>query len=338
MSRISFGVWAAMALVLVPWAGAQSYTVTDLGLLPGSTHCVPQKINNGGAVVGSCIVAKADQAFLWTPTNGMQALGTLPGDTGSVAYGINNLNEVVGESISASGTPRAFSWSAATGMRRLPPAGPSVSVAEGINDSGEIVGVYYPVNLLSPRAALWPKSGGMVDLGTLGGSVATAEAINNAGEIVGDSTTSNVPLATVAAFLWTQDGGMQNLGTLGGDNAEAYAINNSGEVFGGSNISPDEAYYAFVWTQRNGMQSLGAGYGSTILAANDSDQLVGSFLGNGSPLLWTPAHHTQNLNHLIPTGSGWTLNSAGGINQMGQIVASGGINGETHAALLTPVN
>jgi len=121
----------------------------------------------------------------------MQALGTLPGDTGSVAYAINNSNEVVGESISASDGRLAFFWSAATGMRRLPPVGPSVSVADGINDSGEIVGVYYPVNILNPRAALWPKSGGMVDLGTLGGSVAAADAINNAGEIVGYSTTSN---------------------------------------------------------------------------------------------------------------------------------------------------
>jgi probable HAF family extracellular repeat protein len=338
MSRNNFGMWAAMVLILVPLAGAQSYTITDLGTLSGSTHCVPQKINGQGAVVGSCVVANQNQAFLWTPTYGMRALGTLPGDTGSVAYGINSSNQVVGESISSSGMPRAFSWSAATGMRRLPPVGPSVSVAEGINDSGEIVGVYYPVNLLTPRAALWPKSGGLVDLGTLGGSVAAAEAINNAGEIVGYSTTSNVPFAPSPAFLWTQGGGMQNLGTLGGDSAEAYAINNSGEVFGGSNTSPDEAFDAFFWTQRTGMQSLGAGYASTILAANDSGQLVGQFLGFESPLLWTPTHHTQNLNDLIPTNSGWTLNSANGINQMGQIVASGEINGETHAALLVPVN
>jgi probable HAF family extracellular repeat protein len=87
MSRISFGLWAAMVLILAPLAGAQSYTVTDLGVLPGSTHCLPQKINDGGAVVGSCVVANQNQAFLWTPTNGMQALGTLPGDTRSVAYG-----------------------------------------------------------------------------------------------------------------------------------------------------------------------------------------------------------------------------------------------------------
>jgi probable HAF family extracellular repeat protein len=131
---------------------------------------------------------------------------------------------------------------------------------------------------------------------------------------------------------------MQNLGTLGGSNAEAYAINNSGEVFGGSNKSSDELYDAFFWTQSTGMQSLGAGYGSRIWAANDSGQLVGAFDAYDAPLLWTAAGHAQNLNDLIPTNSGWLLYSANGINRLGQIVASGKINGEDHAALLTPTN
>src|ERR1700726_4955261 len=106
MSMTRFGMWAAMALMLAPLAAAQSYTITDLGLLSGSTDCIPQKINDRGSVVGSCIVANQDQAFLWTPDAGMQALGSLPGYPGSVASAINNSNEVVGEAISGSGAPR----------------------------------------------------------------------------------------------------------------------------------------------------------------------------------------------------------------------------------------
>jgi probable HAF family extracellular repeat protein len=339
MSRIRFGVWAAMALVLVPLAGAQSYTVTDLGVLSDSTYCGAQAINDRGAVVGSCIVANQNQGFLWTPTAGMQALGALPGDTGSIAIALNNSNEVVGESLSSSDARRAFFWSAATGMRRLPPAGPSVSAADGINDSGVIVGVYYPVNVLNPRAALWPKDGGMIDLGTLGGSISAAAAINNAGEVVGYSSTSNSRDATTPAFLWSQAGGMQSLGTLGGPIGEAYAINDSGEVFGGSETSTGELVDAFFWTPGTGMELLaGAGYGSRILSANDSGQLVGAFDEYDAPLLWTAAQGAQNLNDLIPPNSGWLLYVANGINRAGQIVAYGKINGETHAALLTPVN
>ena len=43
-----------------------------------------------------------------------------------------------------------------------------------------------------------------------------------------------------------------------------------------------------------------------------------------------------DLNSLIPAGSGWVLNRATGINDAGQIVGSGTINGVLHVFLLTP--
>jgi probable HAF family extracellular repeat protein len=77
MSKISFGMWAAIVLILAPLAGAQSYTVTDLGTQPGSTFCAVSAINDHGSVVGSCIVpGYNDHAYLWTPTSGMQDLGS----------------------------------------------------------------------------------------------------------------------------------------------------------------------------------------------------------------------------------------------------------------------
>jgi probable HAF family extracellular repeat protein len=42
-----------------------------------------------------------------------------------------------------------------------------------------------------------------------------------------------------------------------------------------------------------------------------------------------------DLNKLIPSGSGWALSSATGINISGQIVGNGTINGQQHAFLLT---
>ena len=44
-----------------------------------------------------------------------------------------------------------------------------------------------------------------------------------------------------------------------------------------------------------------------------------------------------DLNTLLPTGSGWELAGAYGINDLGQIVGSGSINGQGHAFLMTPV-
>ena len=45
----------------------------------------------------------------------------------------------------------------------------------------------------------------------------------------------------------------------------------------------------------------------------------------------------QNLNNLIPPGSGFTLDNATAINDNGQIVASGSnAPGQEHAFVLTP--
>jgi probable HAF family extracellular repeat protein len=43
-----------------------------------------------------------------------------------------------------------------------------------------------------------------------------------------------------------------------------------------------------------------------------------------------------DLNSLIPAGSGWVLTGANAINNRGQIVGSGVLNGQTQAFLLTP--
>ncbi len=104
----------------------------------------------------------------------------------------------------------------------------------------------------------------------------------------------------------------------------------------GSSADDDSSSVAFLWTPAHGMQTLNAGPMSGALAVNASEQTVGNdILG---PFLWTPSQHVQNLNLLIPPQSGWVLSGVGGINRSGQIAATGQINGESHAALLTPTN
>jgi probable HAF family extracellular repeat protein len=44
----------------------------------------------------------------------------------------------------------------------------------------------------------------------------------------------------------------------------------------------------------------------------------------------------KDLNKLIPTGSGWVLTEADGINASGQIIGMGTHSGQEHAFLLTP--
>jgi probable HAF family extracellular repeat protein len=340
MSRISFGAWAAMVLMLVPLAGAQSYTVTDLGVLPGTTLCVPASINDHGEVVGFCNNdgnSTTLRAFFWSAAGGMQDLGTLSGDVWSIAKGINNLGEVVGSSVSTSSS-RAFIWTANQGMRALGQFSGSNS-AFAVNDSGEVVGSFSPNNGVDNQAFLWTRTGGVQDLGSLGGS-STATAINNAGQIAGNASTRPYE-GDNHAFLWTAAEGMQDCGTLlGGTDSTASAISPSGDVFGGSNTSGNGPEEAFFWSQSLGIHSLNVGPTSSAVAVNGSNEVVGGLENYpASAFLWTETNGRQNLNDLIPPNSGWHLSEAYGINDSGQIAAYGSIGlGSGRAVLLTPTN
>jgi hypothetical protein len=62
----------------------------------------------------------------------------------------------------------------------------------------------------------------------------------------------------------------------------------------------------------------------------------GSVAVIGRPFVWSQCNGMQDLNTLIPGGSGWVLNSVSGINNWGQIVGTGTVNGQTRGFLLTP--
>jgi len=333
MNKISFGMWAAMALILAPWAGAQSYTVTDLGVLPSATSSYSLALNDQGAVVGySSGPELENHAFLWTVAKGMQDLGTLVGDYSSVAIAVNNAGEVVGGS-EGNGLTRAFYWTATSGIQDL---GVGINTfAQGINNSGEIVGYNG-----DSHAFVWTAATGAQDLGTLGGTISSASGINDSGEVVGYSNLLNYD--GDHAFLWTKSGGMMDIHTLGdGENSIAYGINASGQVSGSAGTLQGSQSSALLWTPSRGMQILGAASPSEALGINTSGEIVGDIVRRRNTwiaFLWTAKGHVQNLNDLIPANSGWILTTAIGVNGVGQISATGMINGQSHAALLTPVN
>jgi probable HAF family extracellular repeat protein len=193
--------------------------------------------------------------------------------------------------------------------------GTSYSYATGINDSGEVVGtsvfvltVGVPSN--NNSAAFLYSGGQMIDLGHLGGSSigedSQAKGINSYGQVVGESHT---PHGTYA-FLWTPTtphgttGTMIDLGSLegtyfAGDASNAYAINSMGQIVGETATSTG-AGHAFLWTPTTPNGTTG-----TMI----------------------------DLNTLIGLKD-FTLYSATGINDQGQIVAQS----SKGAVLLTPTN
>lgn len=331
-----FCLWLLLFLIPASPASAQSYTVTDLGAL-GGTSSGAAAINDQGDVVGTAILSNgAQEAFLWTSSAGMRGLGSLGG--ASTAQGVNDSLEVAGWSQISSGAVHAFLWTPSGGMQDLGTLGGTTSTAYAISDSGEVVGGSALSGNASSHAFVWTPTGGMQDLGTLGGNNSGAGGINKNGQVVGASFLSDN--VTLHAFLWTQAGGMQDLGTPACCASSGLnAINNRGAAAGGANVTQGNEAVA-IWTQSGGWRSLGTpALDSSALAISNSYQVVGLSQGTKAQqgFLWTQAQGMERLTSLV---SGWAIQIASGVNRFGQIAATGyqpSCKGcQPHALLLTP--
>jgi len=352
---------AILAVVAVPAAAATTYTVIDLGDLPGGGHFShAYGINDSGQVIGTGHVPgdPYPHAFLWD--NGVFTdLGDLPGgDHESAAHGINASGQVVGYSEAATAN-KAFLWSGGvmTDLGGLPGAD-DWSYATSINSGGQVVGQSGAAG--SHRAFLWQDlngngvsdSGEMQDLGDLpgGDDWSYATSINATGQVVGDSSVAGAS----HAFLW-DNGAMIDLGALSGghNSSAAMDINDGSQVVGFSGMSGTGSARAFLWEDLNGngvsdlgeMQDLGDLPGgsdvSVAWAINEGGQVVGQSVvgGDGRAFVWDSADGMIDLNtRLDASGDGWTLYRAEGINDSGWIIGSG-LNpaGTGHGFLLKPV-
>lgn len=354
-------LWIRLALLCMSstLAAAQTYTITDLGVLKGDNESSGFWINNLGDVVGCSDTETAEgypctglvagqHAFYWSKGGGMKDLGTLSGATISGAIGLNDSGVVVGYS-NVKDQPAtnfvAVKWSPGgviTSLGTL--SGGSSSAAFQINSAKEIAGDSFLSNGVVD-ATNWTSSK-INNLGALPNAIFTAgTGINENGEIVGESVFSYGPPFTSHGFLWNGST-MKDLGTLpGGVTSAASAINLDGVAVGQSDgTSTSGHWHAVLWSASGKIQDLGVLKGGTYSIAfgvNDSSEVVGyGNISNNAPhaMIWTSAGGMKDLNSLIPVNSGWTLINANAINNVGQITGYGQKGLYNHAFLLTPVD
>jgi probable HAF family extracellular repeat protein len=357
-SRIA-GTWVAFVLAAAALATAQTYTVTDIGVLKGDNESSGFWLNNLGEVVGCSDTATVEgypctglvpgqHAFSWTKSGGLKDLGTLSGATVSGAVGVNDSGVVVGYSNVKGLVATDFvatQWSATGAITNLGTLwGGASSAAFEINSSGQVSGDSF-LSSGQVNATSW-TSNKIKNLGALPKAIFTAGLdINDSGEVVGESVFGYGPPFTSHAFRWSNSS-MKDLGTLtGGITSIANSVNNSGVIVGQSDGSSTFGYWhAVLWNSANKIQDLGTLVGgnySVAFGVNDSSVVVGyGNLWNNAAhaMVWTSAEGMQDLNNLIPASSGWVLVEANAINNAGQITGYGLKGGHNHAFLLTPVN
>jgi probable HAF family extracellular repeat protein len=316
--------------LVLPSGAAVQYAVTDMGAWD------VLDINQAGHAAGYVSIGPDGNRGAFWSAGGLTQLSTLVGT--SFSFGVNDLGQVAGRAYANTQNTDAHAvvWTNGVLQDLNAPGLPKMRSAWDINNAGEVIvstgsGPY-----------LW-QNGQVTSL-----SLATVQRINNVGQIAGTIQTSQIDYAgnyVQRAALWT-NGTVQDLGTLGGSNSNPWAMNDLGVVAGqadtdhpqypgGTPVYP--AIRATSW-DATGIHDLGAGDMSYAYGINNLGQIVGGATTpdgmSGFGFLYSGGV-VQNLNDLVPSGSGWLLGDAWGINDSGQIVGNGLLNGARHAFLLT---
>jgi len=314
-----------VVLILMVWAVpgysavSPRYNLIDLGTLGGDTSWACG-INDSGQVVGTSFNKDGVECgFLWS--NGeMTNLGE-----DCLAYKINNQGQILGYNTIIEN----FIWDNDV---FIPLGG---YLAFELNDLGEAVGFkkydqeYY--------ATLW-QGDQIINLGVLEvhSGPSFAMSINNNTKIVGYSWTIG---GSCQAFLW-EDGTMT---ALGGDLETAQDINDAGQIIGTLVTMIGEEYQRHGYLLDDGTLTDLGDVGLYMI--NNSGQILGGrtvgiqeYDGyvEHIPILWQDGV-AYDLIDLIANDTGWELKRGEDINNLGQIVGNGYINGEYHGFLLDPI-
>ena len=325
-------VAVGVALALAPGARGQCrYDVTATFEGPdvwGSPAPISVRgMNQHGHIVGHYNVIFGDEAFLWTPEDGLVTLPRLPGAGTARAYAINDYDEIVGYSEQTnSNRYTACLWKDGEVIDLGYLSDGNDSEARGINNHGQIAGVSNHTTHGPLRAFLW-EDGEMTDLSVFFDTEnSVANAINDRGQITGWMGSA---MHDSSAFV-LKDGQVEDLGVLpGGTGAIGLDINSRGWITGWGSIEMparrDSEVHALLHrgVRMTDLGRLPADERSCGRSINLHGQVVGwsDQLGyDYHAVLWQNGRMSV-IDDLLPDGSDLYVYSAYGVNDAGQIAA-----------------
>jgi len=321
---------AALTALLHPLtARATTYTVNDLGVLTGNPSFKAVAINNAGQIAGDI----GSQACLYS-NGSLNDIGAAFGTLGSDATGLSSNGAVVGN---CDGGIFFYENGTTTLLGNL---GYTEIIPTGINSTNYICG-----GLQSGGSSYgFVYHGQKMKLLTNAGDLEVeSTAINDRGDVTGNGPAST---SYNHAFLYSM---VSNVTTDldGSDSYNSYptAVNAYDTVVGYSDFGSFPFKAALFALGTGVVTGLGTyptpyNYESEAQGINASGQIVGFMsdtFGDFHAFVYEGDTGVLDLNTLIPVNSGWTLLSATGINDGGDIIGSG-INPQGQSAyfLLTP--
>ena len=291
---------------------APGYRIVALPLQPAA-------LNDAAEVAGT---TTEHRAAVWSAAAGLRELPLPAGFVHSEAVSINNHGAVAAIAFDAGfNHHRAF----VVAGRRVTLLPGEEARPHHISDSGTVSGESQVTGATATQPVLWRGGRMQVLENCCGGSVTGTDAL---GRAVGDLYDAS---GRYQAFRWSAAQGMETIGPADRFSA-AIAANSHGAV----------VIQAFPQVQiyRDGRLDsvkLAPRYPSHPRAINDCGVIVGSFgpfSDADRAFRWEESDGFQDLNTLIPAGSGWKLESAVGINRRGEIVGKGDNAGSDDSGFL----
>jgi uncharacterized membrane protein len=238
---------------------------------------------------------------------------------------INSRGEAVGTAATADSGYRVAFLLRQGKVTLLPGA---QSRANSIDETGNVAGQAILPGGKVAGPVLW-KRGAVLDLKIC--CAGLARSINTKGQIAGDTYDQ---AGRYHAFLWDSAHGAHLIVLPGAELSSALALNARGDVLlkttpGGISLYSDGKLEPLDLPK------------TTPRAMNNDGVVVGSFGLNPDTqraFVWDKVHGMQDLNMLIPTDSGWTLEVASGINDRGEIVGWGDHGGVENAGFILRVS
>jgi hypothetical protein len=341
--RITSQYRSSMIPVDIVLGAAGKYSVTDLGIPTGFIFTNGRAINDSNAVLVHVYSGTSTQttSFLWR--NGVQTFFSRPPNYLSgyvMGSDINNNGHVTGMFGTAYDNDKAFIW--IDGVTSVLPISASRSAGSKINDPDWIIGAKDSV--FAGQDFLY-RNGNLSSLlkSIPGASRIQLQDINNKGQVVLTSdANANID---AGAFFWDNGTVSEIKSKISGYWVESiHALNDSGLVVGNLRKDNPLTINAFVWRDSI-IKTLPLPIGYRDIYArqiNNKKDIVGYLLkqteGGGFTYHGMLYHDglVYNLNELIPDPARCTINEAVGINNLGLIIGTGMINGETRAMLLVP--
>lgn len=356
----------SLALVgVVATAQAQSYSITDLGALPGNTSSFAFGMNDKGDVAGwSCnctnnITNNVGTGFIWSQ-GVMKSIGWWPGGApGSGLFAVNFFDQAVGVADPKNFQSNGILYRNNT-LLEFDTSAPAL-FAHYISDTGVIVGDYTKGGGSSSGSyvpAFWtedPSKPGRfrrTDLAPVPGDfVAYANAANQSLIIVG--YTANVAQGS-RGILWNTDRNHTPvvLAPAAGDQtAAAEGVNDLGVAcgyswFGTYRTNPviwsaDASHTpttlpplpgtSHAWAKAINNLGQVIGYGGDVSGVGGTGVATGA-----TPVVWLNGQIYTLQSLLDASGAGWRIIDVMAINNTGQIAGNGVHNGVTSAFIMTP--